>query len=399
MRIRILALSTGMIVAGFASALPGQRQSIAESVAQLKSDVASLQQEVARKDQLTNVPFVMQGIDFSPGIMEFKNANGAAVSTIGDAADGSGGLWLNNVNGQPIFSVSTMAGKNAGMLTLDDQGGGAAAIVQAQPSGDGVARFLHSGKVEATIGGDASGIGGAVWLADASGNDIAFIGADVSGHGMVQLTNSNGTDFALLKQGVQSGGDLYLFNSSGKVVVAMGNDAKEGGTVGFFNSSGNAVASIGTNKDDDSRGSVWAAGQDYAETFEPYDRINGIELTPGSVVSASTDGGGIVLSRRSYDPKVVGVLSGAQGLHPALVVGEESNSPTPPVAIAGQVYVRVSSEGGVIRVGDLLVSSNSPGVAMRATNLHRANGATIGKALQNYNSVEVGYIRMLVLNR
>jgi hypothetical protein len=82
-----------------------------------------------------------------------------------------------------------------------------------------------------------------------------------------------------------------------------------------------------------------------------------------------------------------------------MVVGGGSDPKTPPVAIAGQVYVRITTESGPIRVGDLLVSSSTPGVAMRAADPARASGATLGKALQSFSSPGEGSIRMLVLNR
>ncbi len=71
-----------------------------------------------------------------------------------------------------------------------------------------------------------------------------------------------------------------------------------------------------------------------------------------------------------------------------------------PVAVIGQVYVRVSTENGPIAPGDLLVSSSRAGVAMRASDMNRAFGAFIGKALQAYNETAVeGLVRMLVMSR
>ena len=77
----------------------------------------------------------------------------------------------------------------------------------------------------------------------------------------------------------------------------------------------------------------------------------------------------------------------------------EDGSTDLPVAVAGQVYVRVNTESGPIAVGDLLVSSSVPGVAMRGVDSSRLTGTVVGKALQPYAGENESLIRMLVLNR
>ena len=82
-----------------------------------------------------------------------------------------------------------------------------------------------------------------------------------------------------------------------------------------------------------------------------------------------------------------------------LIGTREDGSSDLPVALSGQVYVRVSGENGAIQPGDLLVSSSSAGVAMRASDLQLAFGAVIGKALQRYDGEAEGLVRMLVMVR
>jgi hypothetical protein len=72
------------------------------------------------------------------------------------------------------------------------------------------------------------------------------------------------------------------------------------------------------------------------------------------------------------------------------------------VALSGQVYVRVSLEGGAIEPGDLLVSSSTPGVAMRMAAAELALGTVLGKALERYSGnggEPEGLVRMLVMMR
>ena len=52
-----------------------------------------------------------------------------------------------------------------------------------------------------------------------------------------------------------------------------------------------------------------------------------------------------------------------------------------PIAMSGRVWVRACSEEGPIEVGDLLTSSSTSGVAMRAADPTRAFGTVIGKAM------------------
>jgi hypothetical protein len=73
-----------------------------------------------------------------------------------------------------------------------------------------------------------------------------------------------------------------------------------------------------------------------------------------------------------------------------------------PVALSGTVYVQVSGEGGPVGLGDLLVTSSRPGVAMRAASSERALGAVLGKALEPWapgKADQVGLVRMLVMAR
>ncbi len=175
-------------------------------------------------------------------------------------------------------------------------------------------------------------------------------------------------------------GGLYVANKTGDKTLAYFGSSTSG-TSGYITVNGTKV-------------------RDYAEVFDIAD-CHG--LIPGSVVAASLDGKGIQLSSRAYDPATTGVLSGAGSFQPGMRIGSREDGSTDfPVAVAGQVYVRVNAEAGSIKVGDLLVSSSIPGVAMRGADANRLTGTVIGKALQPYAATEgqpESLIRMLVLNR
>lgn len=197
----------------------------------------------------------------------------------------------------------------------------------------------------------------------------------------------------------QSDYRLYI-NNWGYSNVYIGSSAEGMGFARFFNQYGEAVAYIGSGTD--GSGIVWIDGvyvHDYAEIFELLDRA---DVIPGTVMSMHKSGDGLVLSNEPYDKKVVGVVSGAGGLTTGYLVGSRQDGTSDfPVAVSGQVYVRVCIESGEIKVGDLLVSSSQPGVSMRAADINKTIGRVIGKALEPFieNPGESeGLIRMLVTN-
>jgi hypothetical protein len=197
-------------------------------------------------------------------------------------------------------------------------------------------------------------------------------------------------------------GYARFYDEAGREMVLIGgSDVGNGGFARFFNDDGKEVVYIGVSTTGVGMVEVndkWV--HDYADVFEFASRVG---VIPGTVVSASADGQGLTPSSAPYDPKVVGVVSGAGGFSPGMQVGsrtDESNDL--PIAVSGQVYVRVCDEQGAIKVGDLLVASGTPGVAMVATDRTRAFGAVVGKALEPFNAIAgdtEGLIRMLVMNR
>jgi hypothetical protein len=68
----------------------------------------------------------------------------------------------------------------------------------------------------------------------------------------------------------------------------------------------------------------------------------------------------------------------------------------------GVIPTKVSTENGVIRRGDLLVTSSTPGHAMKATPItvggaaFYPGGVIIGKALENFDGPGTGLIEVMV---
>ena len=109
------------------------------------------------------------------------------------------------------------------------------------------------------------------------------------------------------------------------------------------------------------------------------------ELIPiGTVVVLdSTKTNHVIASAQTYDTRVAGVISEK----PGLVLGESGENKVL-VATTGRVRVKVDASRGPIRIGDLLVTSDTPGLAMKSEpvtlggiQIHRP-GTLIGKALE-----------------
>jgi hypothetical protein len=119
-----------------------------------------------------------------------------------------------------------------------------------------------------------------------------------------------------------------------------------------------------------------------ADCAEEFDIAPSSEIEPGTVM-VLTDRGALEPSRKSYDKKVAGVISGAGDYKPGLILGRSHCSKQRmPLALVGKVYCKVDSQYGLIEVGDLLTTSPTPGHAMKASNALQAFGAVIGKALR-----------------
>jgi hypothetical protein len=124
---------------------------------------------------------------------------------------------------------------------------------------------------------------------------------------------------------------------------------------------------------------IKAKYQDVAEWVESSEA-----LPAGTVVVLDqTKSNQVVASSQSYDTRVAGVVSA----QPGIALGESGDNKVL-VATTGRVRIKVDASRGPIYVGDLLVTSDTPGTAMKSepvniggVQLHRP-GTLIGKALE-----------------
>jgi hypothetical protein len=138
-------------------------------------------------------------------------------------------------------------------------------------------------------------------------------------------------------------------------------------------------------------------GADLSEGFDISEGDGAAE--PGSVVCIDQHNpGALIPCSKPYDRTVAGVISGAGGVRPGMVMGQEGTNADggSPVALTGRVYVQCDASEGAILPGDLLTTSSVTGHAMKVTDHDRANGAILGKAMTGLESGQRALVLVLV---
>jgi hypothetical protein len=138
-------------------------------------------------------------------------------------------------------------------------------------------------------------------------------------------------------------------------------------------------------------GNIAAKYQDMAEWVPTSEQL----ATATVVVLDASKTNHVISSSQAYDTRVAGVISE----QPGIALGE-SGAGKVLVATTGRVKVKVDASRGPIRIGDLLVTSDVPGMAMKSEpiilggrSMHMP-GTLIGKALE---PLEKGKGEILVL--
>jgi len=159
-----------------------------------------------------------------------------------------------------------------------------------------------------------------------------------------------------------------IVRANGNVGIGTTAPAKTLDVAGDINASGTITG-----------GNIQAKYQDVAEWVE-----SSQDLAPGTVVVLDpTKSNQVIASTEAYDSRVAGVIS----LKPGITLGERGEGHVL-VATTGRVRVKVDATNGPIKIGDLLVTSDKTGVAMKSVPVEIAGrrihspGTLIGKALE-----------------
>ena len=221
---------------------------------------------------------------------------------------------------------------------------------------------LHSG---ATLVGELQGHSGGSWLRtyDETGAQTAIIGSSAITGGFCELRNASGA-VGLRLDGEDGGGGLVqIRNAAGAVTITLDGDLTGDGRI--------------TTQELQITG-----GSDLSEQFDISPLGN--ELKPGMIVSIDPQNPGQLMpSTKSYDRTVAGVISGAGGVKPGMLMGQKGTKADGqhPVALTGRVYCWVDATHSAVEPGDLITTSDTPGHGMKVADYSKAHGAVIGKAM------------------
>ena len=186
-----------------------------------------------------------------------------------------------------------------------------------------------------------------------------------------------------------TGANVISGNTFNAVTVsASGNITGGNLTIGnIINSNANGIGNIGSSSTYFDTVFAKATSAQYADLAEMY--CADIKYPPGTVVEF----GGIeevTQTTSTHSTAVAGIVS----THPSYLMNSTLDCATAvEVALVGRVPCCVV---GTIAKGDRLVSSNLPGVATALVVAEYQPGCIVGKALEAYDSAEVGTIEVAV---
>jgi len=379
-------------------------------------------------------------VGFSSGV----SGVGAVVGRSDGAGYGVRGFnTLNGIGvvGQSIAGSTARAARfenlananNSNTVEVVSNGLGTGISVQLTNSGSG-ARGIEVSNSGVGPGVFATGAGNAIWGITTSISSAGVIGDNATGEAVVGRSQGGNGVGAVVGRNDNAGYGVRGFNTSSGIGV-LGQAGISGGTgvagrfenvnaanganaVDIFTngsglalraSTGNTAANIAVFQQNganrvriDAAGQVFAnggfttGGADVAEYFDITGDRNTYEPGDVLVISQSADRT-VEKSSGAYSS----LVSGVYATKPGMLLTEKNAvdddlSNMVPMGVIGVIPTKVCLEGGVIRRGDLIVTSSIPGVAMKGDPEKVKIGQVMGKALQDYNANEVGKINVLV---
>ena len=293
------------------------------------------------------------------------------------------GFTAESYDSSAALFTNSNSSNTSDIVQVSNAGSGDGINISASGIGRGL--FSQTASGNSIYGGASSGIG--VYGYSALGTGVQAISGNGTGL-MVQTSSSSGKG-AMFRNGITantnsvitietlSTGSLATFRS-GTSMANLTNVARIDNTGrGFFN------------------GGTQNSGADIAEAFDVADAISDYE--PGDVLVIDTHHDRRVeKSDKAYSSLVIGVYA----TKPGVLLTEENIdtdiSDKVPMGVVGVIPTKVCTDGGVIKRGDMLVTSSRKGVAMKADPDKIKTGQIIGKALQNYDGNDVGKINVFV---
>lgn len=340
------------------------------------------------------------------------------ISTFGDDGQEQIRLWGSSW-GEIFLYDSTAANNQVVNLTANNNNGGRLQL------------YATNGNNTVDIRGEFANASGAAWmtLRDGARENISFAARNgVTGAGgLIDVKNTNaantvrilgddgfnrsgqfemyagGTNrsFRILANDSAAGSAVYLYDGLGRERIEIdSDDGDDAAIIRLRNENGAATITLDASLSGDGRITTQelqiTGGSDFSEQFD----IAAVreDVKPGLLVCIDPKHPGkLVTSHRAYDRTVAGVVSGAGGVKPGMLMGQKGTAADGqhPVALTGRVYCWADTANGAIEPGDLITTSDTPGHGMKATDHARAQGAIIGKAMTALGSGK-GLVLVLV---
>ena len=330
---------------------------------------------------------------------ETPNAIGAAV--LGEASDDAGfayGLYgLTSGRGAGVIG----SGAETGIEGVCNYAGGVGVYGHNSTGGTGVFGEVTSGVNYGVRGESASTSGYGGYFTNTSSDGTALYarsaGAGTSDATLRVHNTQVNAGMAAYMTSVGTYATMHAKNDGTGEVLWLSKDAAEGEFIVAHNErTGRRVFSV----DHDGWTKVAVleivGGADLSEQFDVDSKD--AEVKPGAVVSIDEKSPGkLRLADQPYDRKVAGVVSGAGGVKPGMLMGQKGTMADGkhPIALTGRVWTWCDATAGAIEPGDMLTTSGTPGHAMKVADHDKAQGAVIGKAMSPLNEGK-GLVLILV---
>ena len=357
----------------------------------------------------------------SGGLMQLRDASGATRLQLNGQSTGTGGelslfdddgtetveilgaqsateganMYLRNAAGTNTIQLDADSG-DAALMSLRNTAGSNRIVLDGDSSGAGlVTLYQNDGSSGISLDGDAGvNLGGLITVNDSvSSPRVTLDGESVGTGGEVSVADDNGTETVEIvgAEDATTGGQVAIRNAAGVNMITMDGEFGAAGDDARVDVTGRVVCKV----------LQITGGADLSEGFDTI----GETIQPGMVACLDPHGSGkLVLSRSAYDPKVVGIVAGAGGIKPGMLMSqkkEKENEPSIvdgelPVALIGRVKCYVDATMAAVNPGDMLTTSDTPGYAMKVMDQDRARDAKIGKAMTSLKKGEKGLVLVLV---
>lgn len=353
------------------------------------------------------------------GELRARAVDGTISARLYGEGNGSGGqLLLTNDGGTNTIDLRGDDGfdDNSSTITLSNSNTVTVELDGLESAGGAVRVNSYNTNGSAVLLGDGVNAAGELSLRNSLGTRTVSIYGDETDAGGAYFYYQDGTTpgIELDVEGWSGEAAIQLYNQDGiDTVRIVADESGDGGDIRLTNSEGVETCQLDGNYSGtgESRMRVDVVeilgGADLSEQFDIRpatilddgpDVRRSLAAEPGMVVSIDPEHiGELVVSTHAYDKTVAGIVSGAGGVKPGLLMGQRDTDANGKhaVALTGRVWVNATTSNGEIQPGDLLTTSDVAGHAMRVSDHEAAQGAILGKAMSRLEQGD-GLVLVLV---